>query len=1118
MTARPVAATRVRWDGVTLNGERLFLAALLLLLVCGRGPAAQAACNTNICTPVGADPCTIGSGTYNIDDGCVLNFGNRTVTVGGAATVQSVLNDGGTITIIAGNLTVRGLVKAAGGFIEAQVANAFRTESNSGNDGRVNVSGGTGNGEIDVTAGGSITLANQSFVRANDGGTVDMCVGTRAADFTCFPGTGGISITNNPADGNAGLSVTGTAATGAGTLTIIGGAVTIGASAVLDANNPANDDSGGSIAITARGPLTMAGLVRANGSGNNGSGGDLTLEAVGNNSVTVSGTARAEGGSTGPDRTDGSVDLSGCTVSVTGMVDTEGSAADGINSVEYRQSFSVSGAGCLRAGVNGENDVSCRAVGGNCVTAPSIVCAVPASDLFPDATIGPCDGCGDGELDPGEACDDGNLIQCDGCSTLCNGNTCNDGSVCTTNDFCSGSVCTGTPVNCDDGNVCTTELGCNPVTGCVRVNNTNPCASDGNACTTDVCSGGICTHPAVSCDDGNVCTTDSCNPSTGACSHTNNTSQCASDGNACTTDVCSGGVCTHPMTVNCDDNNVCTTDSCNPSTGCVHTNNTGPCASDGNACTADVCSGGTCTHPALNCDDNNVCTTDSCNQSTGCTHTNVTSACNDGNACTAGDVCYLGQCIGPQVTNCDDQNPCTQDTCSPASGCAHTLQACNYQLALTFRSPDPVFGDQFGYSVAALGNNIVVGALNDSISGTNAGGVFLFSGTTGQLIRSFNEPGPQSGDWFGVSVAAVGSDRIVVGTQKKDAGFTDAGAAYLFDANTGALLQTFTNPTTSIWFGAGVGGFGSNVLVGSPVSLTAHLFDSGTGALVRTFMSLPPGTGDFGRSVAAMGSNVLVGAQGAQSGGAVWLFNGSTGAIIRAFVKPSPAPFDSLGYSMTPVVGQDVLAGAYGDDTAGTDAGAAYLFNGATGVLKRTFVSPSPDSQLSFGLAVAAVGSAALIGEVPHLTSAARLPGAVYLFDSATGTLMQSFQNPTPSTTLDYFGRAVAPRGHDILIGAVYSDASGGAVYLYRKRCGNGVVDSGEQCDDGNAVDGDCCSSTCQFEPMGAPCEIGNPCTMDVCNGAGVCEPGACLAGIGCGSVCGTNLFCQVDGENCVCR
>jgi len=31
--------------------------------------------------------------------------------------------------------------------------------------------------------------------------------------------------------------------------------------------------------------------------------------------------------------------------------------------------------------------------------------------------------------------------------------------------------------------------------------------------------------------------------------------------------------------------------------------------------------------------------------------------------------------------------------------------------------------------------------------------------------------------------------------------------------------------------------------------------------------------------------------------------------------------------------------------------------------------------------------------------------------------------------------------------------------------CGNGIIDVGETCDDGNTIDGDGCSSTCQSGP-----------------------------------------------------
>ncbi len=54
--------------------------------------------------------------------------------------------------------------------------------------------------------------------------------------------------------------------------------------------------------------------------------------------------------------------------------------------------------------------------------------------------------------------------------------------------------------------------------------------------------------------------------------------------------------------------------------------------------------------------------------------------------------------------------------------------------------------------------------------------------------------------------------------------------------------------------------------------------------------------------------------------------------------------------------------------------------------------------------------------------------------------------------------------------------------------CGNGVVEAGETCDDGNTAAGDCCSPTCTYDAPGTACTSdGNVCTNDVCNGAGAC-------------------------------
>lgn len=73
-----------------------------------------------------------------------------------------------------------------------------------------------------------------------------------------------------------------------------------------------------------------------------------------------------------------------------------------------------------------------------------------------------------------------------------------------------------------------------------------------------------------------------------------------SDGNLCTSDGCSGGVCTHSdlsAGTLCDDANACTLDTCNASGGCQHANvGNGLACEDGSACTvADSCQSGACT-------------------------------------------------------------------------------------------------------------------------------------------------------------------------------------------------------------------------------------------------------------------------------------------------------------------------------------------------------------------------------------------------------------------------------------------------------------------------------------------------------------------------------------------
>jgi cysteine-rich repeat protein len=69
--------------------------------------------------------------------------------------------------------------------------------------------------------------------------------------------------------------------------------------------------------------------------------------------------------------------------------------------------------------------------------------------------------------------------------------------------------------------------------------------------------------------------------------------------------------------------------------------------------------------------------------------------------------------------------------------------------------------------------------------------------------------------------------------------------------------------------------------------------------------------------------------------------------------------------------------------------------------------------------------------------------------------------------------------------------------------CGNALVETGEDCDDGNTTPGDCCSAFCIFETAGSTCDDGDACTVsDNCDGSGVCDGGTAL-------VCSDGQFCN---------
>ncbi len=124
----------------------------------------------------------------------------------------------------------------------------------------------------------------------------------------------------------------------------------------------------------------------------------------------------------------------------------------------------------------------------------------------------------------------------------------------------------------------------------------------------------------------------------------------------------------------CNDFNPCTKDLCKADGTCDYTALVAVACDDGNACTeGDVCSAdGLCLGATnVECDDGNPCTNESCDAEAGCQHEGVTKDVEcDGSLCTTGDRCEEGTCAGGETVACNDSNPddCIFATCNNESG------------------------------------------------------------------------------------------------------------------------------------------------------------------------------------------------------------------------------------------------------------------------------------------------------------------------------------------------------------------------------------------------------------------------------------------------------------------
>ena len=277
-----------------------------------------------------------------------------------------------------------------------------------------------------------------------------------------------------------------------------------------------------------------------------------------------------------------------------------------------------------------------------------------------------------------------------------------------------------------------------------------------------------------------------------------------------------------------------------------------------------------------------------------------------------------------------------------------------------------------------------------------------WTATTQQAILQASDS--DGGDKLGFS-CSIDGDTLVVGAYNEDTGGTQAGAAYIFTRSGTSWSQQ-----------------------------------------AKIQASDPDEYDNFGHSVAIDGDTVVVGTpwEGIGSGyqGAAYVFtrSGTSWSQQAKLTSSDIQSSDSFGACVT-IKGDTIVAGAYGEDTGGSNAGAAYVFTrSGTSWSQQAKIQASDKaagdyfSRYSLDLS----SNTLVVGaHNENKTGAIDGAGAAYIFTrSGTSWSQQAKLVASDASQGACFGFSVAIDGDTVVVGA-YQEATtvvnGGAAYIFTR-------------------------------------------------------------------------------------
>ncbi|MBU1695136.1 MAG: hypothetical protein KKC51_14395, partial [Verrucomicrobia bacterium] len=286
-------------------------------------------------------------------------------------------------------------------------------------------------------------------------------------------------------------------------------------------------------------------------------------------------------------------------------------------------------------------------------------------------------------------------------------------------------------------------------------------------------------------------------------------------------------------------------------------------------------------------------------------------------------------------------------------------------LTASDKAPSEYFGTSVSVEgdVALVGARYAdIGAM------TNAGAAYVFERNAGGTnawgeVAKLTASDNWTNDYFGTSVSVDGDVALVGANYADPGGVSQAGAAYVFERNAGGtnawgevVKLTASDKGVADYLGCAVSVDGDVALVGaletdiggSSRAGAAYIFERNTGGtnawgeVIKLTASDYYAFNYFGCAVSVSGDNALIGAygtspEGTNAAGAVYVFERNAGGTnawgeVAKLTASDKQEYDWFGRHVVSMDGDVALIGASDADVGGvTNAGAAYIFEALLG-------------------------------------------------------------------------------------------------------------------------------------------------------------------------------------------